>query len=136
MAELTRTALTIERDLLARFDAWAESHGYANRSQAVREVLRAAVIEAEWGNPAAQVTATLSIVYDHASRSLAQELTSLQHEDHDVILCSQHVHLDRHRCMEVIIMRGMAKQLRRVSDAIIGTRGVRAGKLAMMSPSV
>lgn len=136
MSELTRTTLAIERDLLGQFDGWMAKRGYTNRSEAVRDLIRLALVEQEWAEPKAKVVATLSIIYDHATHTLAQQLTNLQHEDHHAILCSQHVHLDHHRCLEVIIMQGTAAQLRRMADAIVTTRGVLAGKLTLMSLSL
>jgi CopG family transcriptional regulator, nickel-responsive regulator len=136
MSELARTALSIDQDLLAKFDVWMANHGYTNRSEAVRDLIRAALVEAEWTDPQAKVVASLSIIYDHAAHTLAQEITQLQHEDFHSILCSQHVHLDHNRCLEVILMQGTAAQLRRLADAIIATRGVQAGKLTMMSHNV
>ncbi|MHC4984023.1 MAG: nickel-responsive transcriptional regulator NikR [Planctomycetota bacterium] len=133
MGDLTRTALAIDRKLLERFDAWTASHGYSNRSEAVRDIIRNTLIEAEWADPNAPVIAVLSIVFDHSKRRLAQEMTELQHEHHRAVLCSQHVHLDGRRCMEVVIMQGKARALRRLSDAIIATRGVIAGKVTLMS---
>jgi len=133
MSDLTRTALAIEKDLLAEFDAWMAGHGYDNRSEAVRDLIRAALTESEWQDPSAEVLAVLSIVYPHSSRELAQELTHLQHEDCHAVVCSQHVHLDRHRCLEVIVMKGTAGRLRRLADRIAATRGVRAGKLTLLS---
>ena len=136
MSDLKRTALAIPADLLERFDAWMPRHGYGNRSEAVRDLIRTALTEAEWSDPAATVAATLSIVYDHEQHHLAQELTRRQHEDHHAILCSQHVHLDAGSCLEVILMRGTAEQLRRISDTIIATRGVKAGNLTLLSLTV
>jgi CopG family nickel-responsive transcriptional regulator len=133
MGKLTRTALAIDADLLERFDAWMLARGYTNRSEAVRDLIRTALTEEEWSNPRAQVVAVLSIVYEHHAHTLAQELTHIQHEDHHAILCSQHVHLDEHKCLEVILMNGQAAQLRKISDAIVATRGVRGGKLALLS---
>ena len=136
MSELTRTTLAIAKDLLGKFDQWMARHGYGNRSEAVRDLIRQALVEQEWADPKANVAASLSIIYDHAEHALAQQLAGLQHEDHHAILCSQHVHLDHHRCLEVILMRGTAGQLRRISDAIMATRGVIAGKLTLMSLTV
>lgn len=136
MSELTRTTLAIEQDLLKKFDLWMKSHGFTNRSQAMREMIRSAIVEEQWSNPKSKVIATLSLIFDHSSHTLAQEITSLQHEDHHAILCSQHVHLDHDLCLEVILMRGTAGQLRRICDTIIATRGVRAGKLTLMSTKV
>jgi CopG family nickel-responsive transcriptional regulator len=112
------------------------SRGYDNRSEAVRDLMRSALTEQEWSDPKASVVAVLSVIYDHESHTLAQELTHIQHEDHRAILCSQHVHLDAHRCLEVILMKGTAGQLRRVADTIAATRGVRAGKLTPLSVNV
>lgn len=136
MSELARTALAIDRDLLDKFDAWMASHGYTNRSEAVRDLIRSALVEDEWSDSGAEVVASLSIIYDHAAHSLAQQLAKLQHEDHHAILCSQHVHLDHDNCLEVIVLRGKAEQLRCVSDAIVATRGVKAGKMTLLSMNV
>jgi len=136
MTKLTRTALAIDADLLGKFDRWMAGHGYTNRSEAMRDLIRGALVEAKWENPRARVVAVLSVIYDHAARSLAQELTHIQHEDHHAVLCSQHVHLDHERCLEVILMQGTARQLRRLSDSIVATRGVLAGKLTLLSRDV
>ena len=133
MSELTRTALAIDKDLLGKFDKWMADHGYSNRSEALRDLIRSTLVEAQWEKPASKVIATLSIIYDHEQRELAQQLTHLQHADHHAILCSQHVHLDRHKCLEVIIMSGTARQLRRICDAITAAKGVLTGKLTLMS---
>jgi CopG family nickel-responsive transcriptional regulator len=133
MSDLARTALAIDRDLLERFERWMAQHGYTNRSKAVRDLIGRALIEQEWADPHATVVAVLSIIYDHAARSLSRELTSLQHADHHAILCSQHVHLDHDRCLEAILMRGSAAQLRRLADLIIARRGVQAGQMTLMS---
>lgn len=136
MSKLARTALAIDQDLLKKFDAWMASHGYTNRSEAVRDLIRGALVEQEWTDPRAEVVASLSIIFDHAAHQLAQEVTRLQHEDHHAIMCSQHVHLNHHDCLEVIIMRGTAEQLRRISDTIISTRGIKAGQLTILSTNV
>lgn len=136
MSHLARTAIAIDAELLAKFDRWMGSHGYTNRSQAMRDLIRSVLVEAEWEDPQANVLAVLSVVYDHAARALAQELAEIQHEDHRAILCSQHVHLDQHKCLEVILMQGTARQLRRLADAIVATRGVKAGELTLLSRNV
>jgi len=133
MSKLTRTALAIDEGLLARFDAWMADRGYTNRSEAVRDLIRTALVEQQWAKPEADMAAVLSVVYDHSASKLAQEVTDIQHADHHAILCSQHVHLDHRKCLEVILMRGKAAQLRRVADTIIATRGVHASKLSLLS---
>jgi len=133
MSNLTRTALAIDVELLERFNEWMAAHGYTNRSEAVRDLIRSALVEAEWQDPQAQVVAVLSIIYDHAARALAQELTTIQHRDHHAVLCSQHVHLDKHLCLEAIVMQGTACQVRRMADTVVSTHGVKAGKLTLLS---
>ena len=136
MSELTRTALAIDGGLLRRFDRWMGEHGYTNRSEAVRDLIRGALVQAEWQDPKAKVVAVLSVIFDHAARDLAQEVTEIQHEHHRAVLCSQHVHLDDHDCLEVIILRGEAQHLRRLADEIVATRGVKAGDLTLLSQNV
>lgn len=136
MSRIARTALAIDADLLERFDRWMGRHGYTNRSQALRDLIRQALLEAEGADPAARLVATISIIYEHHGRELSRQLANVQHEDFRTILCSQHVHLDAHRCLEVIIMAGPARRLRKIADAIAATRGVLAGKLTLLSPEL
>jgi CopG family nickel-responsive transcriptional regulator len=96
-------------------------------------MIRNTLVEAEWANPKATVVAVLSVIFDHSAHRLAQEITEHQHDYHHAVLCSQHVHLDKHKCMEVILMQGTAEELRKLSDTIMTTRGVTAGKLTLMS---
>ncbi|MGA2265903.1 MAG: nickel-responsive transcriptional regulator NikR [Phycisphaerae bacterium] len=136
MAGLTRTAISLDDAMLGRFDAWMARHGYTNRSEALRDLIRAALVEQEWADPAAKVVATLSIIYDHAAHDLSAVLADIQHQGFRTVLCSQHVHLDRHLCLEVVLLQGKAAELRRLADRIIATRGVRAGELTLMSTKV
>ncbi len=136
MSKLTRTALAIEADLLKRFDSWSDRHNYANRSEAVRDLIRNALVEDQWADPDAEVVASLSIIFDHEARRLSQELTHLQHGHHDAVICSQHVHLDQHMCMETILLQGKAGQLRKMADSISSTKGVISGKLSLLATSL
>ena len=86
MSKLTRTAVAIDIDLLARFDEWTADRGYTNRSEAVRDLIRSALVEAEWESPTAKVVATVSIIYDHERRDLAQQIVRLQHAEHHTAL--------------------------------------------------
>ena len=133
MSKLTRTALAIETDLLKSFDKWMHAHGYTNRSKAVRDLMRGALAAEQWADPGAEVIATVSIIYDHDAHTLPRKLAGIQHEDHHAVLCSQHVHLDHDRCLEVILLHGPAGRLRRLTDASVAARGVVAGKLTIMS---
>lgn len=133
---LARTTLAIDEQLLSRFDDWMTRRGYTNRSEAMRDLLRAELTRDQAEDAEAEIVAVLSVIFDHEARDLAQELTHIQHQDHHAILCSQHVHLDYHNCLECIIMQGPAGRLRRVADAISSTRGVRVGQLTYLSDKV
>jgi len=136
MSELVRTTLAIERELLEKFDAWMQDHGYDNRSEAMRDLIRSCLVQEEWSNAKARVVGVVGIVFDHEQHELAQELTHLQHENPHIVLCSQHVHLDQQRCMETIMLRGKADELRRLADAVISQRGVKFGRLMLMSETI
>ena len=136
MSKLTRTALAIDEDLLVKFDKWMASSGYTNRSEAMRDLIRSALNESQWDRPEAKIVAVVSIVYDHSARLLAQDLAHKQHDEHHCVMCSQHVHLDSHQCLEVILMQGRAGQLRSLAEGIIATKGILAGKISIVSPGM
>jgi CopG family transcriptional regulator, nickel-responsive regulator len=136
MSTLARTTLAIDSKLLKDFDGWMARRGYSNRPEAVRDLIREALTQEEWADPKAEAVAVLSIIYDHDSRTLSKDLTSVQHEEFHSIICSQHVHLDHHKCLEVILLRGTAQRLRNVANAIISMRGVHAAQLTPLSKNL
>jgi CopG family nickel-responsive transcriptional regulator len=128
MSKLTRFSVSIESDLLRRFLRMARKAGWGNRSQAVRQIIRDSLVREEWnGND--EIVGTISIVYDHHKRELTDRLTSIQHDHHDNVLATTHIHLDHDNCLEMIGVRGTATQVQRIADTLIGTRGVKHGKL-------
>jgi len=129
MAELTRFGISIDGRLLQRFDALLQDKGYVNRSEAIRDLIRAALVEQEWARGDEETVGTVTLVYDHHTRDLADRLTEQQHAHHDAIVSALHVHLDAHHCLEVVVVRGKAKEVKRLADELIGTKGVKHGKL-------
>ncbi len=105
MGKLTRFGVSLDEDLLAAFDALCARKSYSNRSEALRDLIRRALGEAEWRTPDGQAAGTLTLVYDHHKHDLARRLMHLQHEDHDVIVAATHVHLDHDNCLEVLVLR-------------------------------
>ncbi|HUV04041.1 MAG TPA: nickel-responsive transcriptional regulator NikR, partial [Armatimonadota bacterium] len=103
--------------------------GYSNRSEAIRDIMRDYLVEGEWESGQGEVVGTVTIVYDHHVRELSNVLTNLQHGFHDAILCTTHVHLDEHNCLEVVVVKGTSEQVRAIADRLISTRGVKHGKL-------
>ena len=130
MAELSRTGISLEQDLLAGFDKLIASRGYKNRSEALRDMIREALVsEAVDSNK--PVVATLTMVYDHHVPNLAQKLTEVQHHAGAMVMAATHVHLDHHYCLEVIIMKGKSRTIQEISDKMIAMRGVELGKLVL-----
>lgn len=130
MAELSRTGISLEQDLLEGFDKFLARRGYKNRSEALRDMIREALLsEAVDSNK--PVVGTLTLVYDHHIPNLAQKLTEVQHHAGAIVLAATHVHLDHHYCLEVIIMKGKSRVIQEISDRMIAMRGVELGKLVL-----
>jgi CopG family nickel-responsive transcriptional regulator len=130
MAKLSRTGVSLEDNLLAEFDRLIAKRGYANRSEAFRDLIREALLSesVESNKP---VVGTLTLVYDHHVPNLAQKLTEVQHRAGTMVLAATHVHLDHHYCLEVIIMKGRGKEIQAVADGMLALRGVELGKLVL-----
>jgi len=131
MSALSRIGVAIEEDLLAQFDNLIESRGYTNRSEAFRDLIRKELVEERAESPEAEVMGSLTLVYDHHVRTLSDRLLDLQHEHHDAILSTLHVHLDHNNCLEVLLIRGASKDVRAIADALISTKGVQHGQLTV-----
>jgi CopG family nickel-responsive transcriptional regulator len=130
MSKIVRFGVSIEEELLEGFDALIRKKGYANRSEALRNLIRGMLLDVEVREqPDAEVVGTLTLVYDHDHGDLSNRLVDLQHQHHDRIISTLHVHIDEHSCLEVLIVRGRNDEVRQISDALIGTRGVQQGKL-------
>jgi len=128
---LVRFSVAIGGELLQKFDRYREEHRYPNRSEAVRGLMRAALIEDAVANEQEEAMGVLTLIYDHHAGRVAERLTDLQHQHLDRVLTTTHVHLDAHRCLEVILLRGPAKIVRELADGLIGTKGVETGRLVL-----
>jgi len=129
MARLKRFGVSIPADLVDAFDRLIEGKGYRTRSEAIRDLMRDVLVESEWESNAGEVVGTVTIVYNHEVREIARVLTHVQHHYLDAIVCTTHVHLDEHNCMEVLVVRGSAAEVQAIADKLISTRGVKHGKL-------
>lgn len=126
---LVRFGVSVPVTLVRAFDERIAQLGYTNRSEAIRDLMRAHLVEAEWEQAHGQVVGTVTIIYDHEKPDLSQVLTSLQHRYVHAIVCTTHVHLDAHNCMEVIVLRGRAEEIQKIASSLISARGVKHGKL-------
>jgi CopG family nickel-responsive transcriptional regulator len=129
-ARLARFGVSIEESLLEAFDTMVAEKGFANRSDALRSMIRSQLLETRIEqDPDAEVIGTISLVYDHGSRELPARLTDMQHRHHTSIVSTLHVHFDAHNCLEVIVVRGRLADVRAISDSLTGARGVQQGRL-------
>ena len=127
---LERIGISLEKDLLAQFDRLIDEKGYVNRSEAVRDLIRDSLVQREWVDDAkGEKVAVVTLVYDHDSASLAQKLAHIQHGNHRAVVSALHVHLDPHNCLEVLILRGKARDVLAMGEGLVSTKGVKYGKL-------
>lgn len=130
--DLMRFSVAMPEDLLVNFDRLVARRGLAkNRSEVIRDLVRDALIEEESATPGTEVMGTLTIVFDHHANDLQEKLHTIQHDYFDTIICSTHVHLDQHNCLEVIVLRGEIGLVQGIADLIQGTKGVKNGRLAI-----
>jgi CopG family nickel-responsive transcriptional regulator len=130
---MQRTTITLDDDLMDRIDEFMRDRNYANRSEAIRDLVRGGLEQATLeSNPKGQCLGAAIYVYDHEARELASRLTRAAHEHHDVSLATLHVHLDHDSCMEVTVLRGPVGEVRHFADHVIAERGVRHGRLVLV----
>ncbi len=132
MSELVRVSISIEKPLYERLEKLVRQSGYTNRSEFVRDLVRRQIVQREWDSDR-EVAGTVTLVYDHHVRGLTDRLTALQHGHRGVVLAATHVHLSHHMCMEVIILRSRASEIRRLADEMRKLRGVLYAELAAAS---
>lgn len=131
MSVLTRFGVSIDGQLIRKFDALIEQKGYATRSEAIRDMIRDSLVEQEWATEDRELVGTITIVYNHHTRELDHALTDMQHKSFDQIISALHVHLDAHNCLEVLVVKGKSQDIKKIADRLIGTKGVKHGKLTM-----
>ena len=130
--ELARFSVAMPEDLLMRFDGCVARRGLAkNRSEVVRDLVREALIAEEAELPGTEVMGTLTIVFNHHSHDVQEKLHHIQHAHYTEVVSTTHVHLDEDNCLEVIILRGEATDVRDIADVILGTKGVKNGGLVV-----
>jgi CopG family transcriptional regulator, nickel-responsive regulator len=132
MSKISRFGVSIDSKLLTSFDQLISEKGYTNRSEALRDLIREYIVETEWKEESdLETMGVVTLVYNHELRELADKLTDLQHQDYKSIISTLHVHLDEHNCLEVLVVKGKNKNIKNMSGRLIGTKGVKHGKLIM-----
>ena len=131
MSTLARIGVALDSELLKQFDAYLDRRKYGNRSEGFRDLIRDALIGEKTDDPSQPSVGTLTLVYDHHTRSLSEKLTAMQHDHAELVISTLHVHLDHHNCLEVLVLRGPAGRIRQLAEGIIATKGVQHGQLTM-----
>ena len=137
MSDLERIGVSLDKDLLEQFDKLITKQGYRIRSEAIRDLVRKQLSEEQLENPEAKAVAAVFLVYDHHSTKLSDSLIELQHS-HTLtqsvqVISSLHVHLDEHDCLEIIVLRGRAGEIRNIGDNILSMKGVKIGKINLVA---
>jgi len=127
---VVRFSVSLGQDVMQKLDDYVRDNKLPNRSQAIRSLVEQYSVEHKWicGN---EVAGAIVIVYDHHKRNIDHELNEVQHDFHDLILCSQHIHLSHETCLETIMVKGEASELTALADRIISIKGIHHGKLVM-----
>lgn len=131
MSDIVRFGVSIHRSLIEQFDALCERRGYANRSEAIRDLIRDRLVEEEWKGSRGESAATVSLVYDHEILDLPKRLMHVQHENDKMVVATLHVHLDRHNCLEVLILRGQTTKVKALCEQLVSVKGIKHGKYTL-----
>jgi CopG family transcriptional regulator, nickel-responsive regulator len=137
MGDLVRFGVSAEEELMINFDRLSADKGYSNRSEALRDLMRDALVQArlEKSPDNADVIGSLTLVYDHHAREISERMGEIQHKRHGLVVSVLHVHISHDDCMEVIALRGKAGAIRELADALLSLKGVKHGKLFLTLPT-
>lgn len=133
MNNVVRFGVSIDEKLLGRFDSLISEKGYVNRSEAIRDLIRDMLVAEEISDPEAEVMGTLLMIYNHEVKEISDTLNEIQHSYYKNIVSTLHVHIDEHNCLEVLLIRGMAKTVHIIADHLLSTKNVKHGKLTITS---
>ena len=130
MSDIIRFGVSLEKELLEKFDKLSKEKQYPNRSEAIRDLIRENLVKREWIE-GKEVAGAITLVFDHHKRELVNILTDIQHDFHTLIISSQHIHLDHDNCLEIIVVRGKPIEVRELADKLRATKGVKYGSLSI-----
>ncbi|WKZ33163.1 MAG: nickel-responsive transcriptional regulator NikR [Thermodesulfobacteriota bacterium] len=126
---IKRFGVSLDNALLKRFDTSISRKGYANRSEAIRDLIRDSLVQEEWKDEdGVAAVGTVTIIYSHHSKELQSKLTEMQHRHHASVISTMHIHLDAHNCLEVLVVRGAPREVRSIAESLMSVKGVKHGK--------
>ena len=134
--KITRFGVSIEPELLKKFDKIIKTEGYINRSEALRDMIRKNIIFEKNKDPNVNAIGTLTIIYDHHSGNLTNRLLGLQHDHHNEILSTTHIHIDHHNCLEVLVLKGKTVRIQKLADNLKALKGIKHGELVITKSSL
>jgi CopG family nickel-responsive transcriptional regulator len=134
--KIIRFGVSIEPDLIKKFDKMIKKEGYTNRSEAIRDLIRKNLIKEKNMDPKSEAIGTLTILYDHHSGPLTNRLLELQHKHHNEILTTTHIHIDHHNCLEVLVLKGKTGEIHNLADNIKALKGIKHGELVLTKSSL
>ena len=132
MESISRFSVSLDSELLKKFDEQIEHQGYPTRSKAISDLMRESLVRRQW-EEGEEVAAAIILVYDHHKHHLSGQLTHVQHHYHDLIVSSQHIHLDADNCLEIVVVRGKALQVEELAQKLKAVKGVKYSSVASAS---
>jgi CopG family nickel-responsive transcriptional regulator len=129
--KITRFGVSIELELLKKFDRIIKKKGYTNRSEAIRDIVRENILKVDTSDPNSEAIGTLTMMYDHHEGTLTNKLLDLQHDHHNEILSTTHIHIDHHNCLEVLVLKGKTGNIQKLADNIKALKGIKHGELVI-----
>ncbi|MCX6340223.1 MAG: nickel-responsive transcriptional regulator NikR [Candidatus Aureabacteria bacterium] len=130
MPGLIRFGISLDAILSEKFDMRLKRKGYSNRSEAIRDLIRQDLVHQEW-EEVGEVAGAITLIYNHHKRELLNKLTDIQHDFQNIIISTQHVHLDHNNCLEIVAVKGEPKEVQRLADMLKAVKGVKHGTLSM-----
>jgi CopG family nickel-responsive transcriptional regulator len=130
MSRLVRFGVSLDQELLDKFDRLAKERNYTSRSEAFRDLMRQELVHKQW-QEGKEIAGAITLIYDHHKRELVNRLMDIQHDFGTLIISSQHVHLDHSNCLEIIAFKGSPKEAQRLADRLRSVKGVKHGTLSM-----
>jgi len=134
MNAIERIGVSVDKKLLTEFDTLIAGQGYQSRSEAIRDLIRQQISAEQLKNPKAKAIAAVFLVYEHHSTKLMEKLTSLQHSHVLQTISSMHIHLDDHKCLEVIVLKGHVGEIKSMAEKIVSLKGVKLGRINVVAP--
>ena len=130
---VARFSVSLPGPLLEQLDEMTQEKGYDNRSLAIADMIRDHLVDHRQKFGTHEIAGTITLVYDHHKQNVQAVFTDIQHDHHNVIISTMHVHLDHQNCMEVLVVRGQASVIKKIADELIAAKGVKHGKLTVTS---